>query len=1116
VAELRVTCPDCQASYRLKAEPNSGARLKCPKCGARIALRAALADAFDGHGAVPAAASPPSSGAWIVPASIAAALVALLLWGSFATYLLLRDNPHPAPVVADAIPAPQPAVASASQPSPPATEAEAGSHEQPSPTMSAANATPAAAPADAAPAPAAIVGPPVAAPPSPLATGSKALRYEWRKGDVRQYNIELVAEFGDAVQTTTGTATFRVSPWNEPVAAAAVEVEADSGPDWAGTAFVVHPDGYLVTCAHVVDGAEDLIVQLNGGAYKAIVIASDDEHDVALIRINARSLKPLPLADDRGVALGEAVRVLGYPYSDVLGANLKVSQGIVSGEIDDDGNRKFQIDAALNHGNSGGPVLNERGEVIGVASSGLKDDHAEGVGFAAPTAAVAALLTAERLSITPAEQSKALAGPALIARASKSLALVEGRRRRTPEASPPIDFVAFAGSTVTMKNGGALGSAMHFGQTPGHFSSFGTITVDAYGETSDVTPEQQRRQANLGLVQLVIEQLDPRGRSSWADEREVEIASPSRTRGPWESMFPSGGITPGASPFDGPFGGSRFGPTRPSFGPYGLEQPPQFAFLSARIRNAYRILERRPDGKAVVERTYTLEAGGDGDNPDARIAGSGRFIFDPQLACVESMDFKQTMTVSQQNVDVSIPMHYTFKLATPQEFIQSQLSPAALRAKSGRVSRIRGARGGTDASPEKQVDELLAEIGRQISAGDHPMSELNELGDLPVVPSRQAKVCRVLLLLVSGGHSFEETSALQSLQRWADSSCVLPLIKLLEGGEDFRRGQIAEVLGKLGDPRAAQPLAKLMAEDDFAFRYAQALESLGPAAEKAVLPLLEHKDDDVRRTACGVLEKVGTQQSLAALEAMLKADHENSFAAHSAERAIDEIRSREEGQAVRNDIGGAGDIVSLADERTGGSAIDRAIAMLTRPRVDGSAETDALRSLAETLPPDEATRAKVAKLILTRLEPGTNAFTRSAALDALPQWIGPEHEDKLLALLASGDEGLLPGIYAALGATGGEKSARALLAELDQHQDDKRLAPKIANALALAGESVRGDLIARLASQDLLVRAMAARALAGIPGDDVDAALQRALANEKMNIALEEAVSAIASRQASE
>jgi S1-C subfamily serine protease/HEAT repeat protein len=1124
VAEPRVTCSDCQASYRLKAEPRPGSRLKCPKCGATINFRPVMATVSGGRAAVPNAVSAPSSGSWIVPA----ALVALLLWGSFATYLVLRDNSRPGPVIADAAPATESSVTPPPHPTLSSVDAESERHGQlTSPTAAAVESATtelAESAADITPVP--VVGPPIAAPTAPLASGSTALRYEWRKGDIRSYDIKLVAEFGDAVQTTTGTATLRVSPWNEPVAAAiAVEedAEANAGPDWTGTAFVVHPDGYLVTCAHVVNGAEELIVRLNGGAYKAIVVASDDEHDVALIRINARSLKTLPLADDRGVELGEAIRVLGYPYSDVLGASLKVSQGIVSGVIDEDGSREFQIDAALNHGNSGGPVLNERGEVIGVASSGLKDEHAEGVGFAAPIATVAALLTAERLAAVPipttSANGDAIAGPALIARASKSLALVEGHRQRSSEASPPIEFTAFAGSTVSTQSRGAfgVGAATRFGDVPGHFRSFGTISIDAFGKTLDKSPDQQGSQGSLGLVQLVIEQLDPQGRRSWVNEREVEIAHPSRTRGPWESMFPTGGITPGPSPFDGHFGGARFGPPRPSFGPFGLEQPPEFAFLSASIRNAYRIAERRPDGKVVVERTYTLEAVGERDKPDARVAGSGRFVFDAQLGCVESMDFKQTMTISQQNVDVSIPMQYSFKLATPKEFIQSQLSAAALRAKTQQFRRIQDSRPGAVGSPEKQVDDLLAAIGDQITAGGHPLSELIALSNTPIVPSHQAKVCRVLLRLVSDGHSFEETTALQALTRWADASCVEPLIALLDGDDDFRRGQIAEILGKLGDPRAAQPLAKLMAEDDFGFRYAHALESLGPAAEKAVLPLLRHKDEDVRQTACGVLEKIGSRQSLAALNAMLTAESDKqSFASHAAERAIEEIRSRATGQVVRNDIGGFNEIVPLSDSRSSGSPVERAIATLTRRGASNDDERAALNVLAETLPPDEATRTTVSTLLLARLEAGTPSSIRSEALRALPRWAGPEHEAPLIGLLLSDDAHLRPEIYAALGAAGGKDAGWTLLRELDLHQDDKRLAPKIADALALAGDSVRDELIARLASQDLLVRAMAARALAGIPGDDVDAALQRVLDNEKMNIALEEAVGAIASRQARE
>jgi serine protease Do len=1124
VAEPRVTCSDCQASYRLKAEPRPGSRLKCPKCGATIAIRLEAPHrprdpvGVDPHMAASAAA-PRSSSSSSLPWIVAAASLVLVV--AMATYLVLRENHRPAPVLADAPPQP---VAQPMAPTPLDQDPELPTNPAHSASVEPAQSSPSAklvqSPAEAAPveqtadqtsiadqAPveeeqqqhAGAV--PIEAAPAPIAVGGAGLRYEWRSGEIHFYNLEQTIDLGNSTQTTQGTVSLRVSPWRQPggQTSGAGENGAVEPPDWTGTAFVVHPDGYLATCAHVVDEAQELIVRLNGGSYKAIVVSSDEAHDVALIRINARSLAPLPLADDRRVELGESVRVLGYPYSELLGGSLKVSQGIVSGVVEEGPDRKFQVDASLNPGNSGGPVINERGEVLGVAASVYRDGMAQGLGFASPAATVVAMLGVERLKPVPVAPSEPLTGPALVARAARSVALIEGRYSHTSAISSPIEFSAIAFTSNEAKKGDFQGGAsMNYGSHE-HIHAFGKMTVDSFGKIVDQEVAPQSTPSGAGLIALVVKEIDPKGRTSWVDEREINFARPASVGSAWDALMPSSG------PFGGPFAPSA---------PYQFGQQPRMEFGSASLRDAYRIAERRANGKIVIERTLSIVAESENaEVADASVDGLGRYVFDPQLGCLESLDFDQTYKFSARNVDVNVPVHIRFTHAAVGDFARQQLVAAQNRAKTNPLPTARGANGAANA--EQDVDDLLAAIAQKLGDDDLPIRELQELGDMPVVPARQAKVCKVLLLLAADGGSAGGHSAFRALERWADASCVMPLINLLDDGDEFSRGQVAEILGKLGDPRAAQPIARLIARDRFGgSHYARALESLGPAAETALIPLLKYKDQDVQRTACGVLEKVGSRRSLIALQGLVSDDRDDWLVSHAAERAIEEIRGREAGQAVRDEIGDANEGEPAPGDRTGRTGLDVAIATLSRSDADSSDAFDALSALQETYPPDERTRRKVAGLLMEQLVPDASSFNRGPALRALPNWIGPEHEGDLLKLLASDGRSIRPDIYAALGAVGGKDVGQALLVELEQHSDDQQLAPKIADALARCGESVRDELIARLASQEMLVRAMAARALAGIPGDDVDAALERAIANEKMNVALEEAINATAQRRA--
>lgn len=151
-----------------------------------------------------------------------------------------------------------------------------------------------------------------------------------------------------------------------------------------GSAFVVHRDGYLLTALHVVQAQAELEVTLDStGPREVIVVARDEAADLALLRVSATpDWQVLDIHASREVRLGEWLLVLGNPFGQGLTASVGVvgSVGNALGKANDAG--WIQTDASINPGNSGGPVVNSRGEVIGVATARIS--LGPGVGFIAP------------------------------------------------------------------------------------------------------------------------------------------------------------------------------------------------------------------------------------------------------------------------------------------------------------------------------------------------------------------------------------------------------------------------------------------------------------------------------------------------------------------------------------------------------------------------------------------------------------------------------------------------------------------------------------------------------------------------------------------------------------
>ena len=161
----------------------------------------------------------------------------------------------------------------------------------------------------------------------------------------------------------------------------------------SGTGFIISDDGYIMTNNHVIEdartgGYEVSVLTYDGTEYTADIVGYDKENDIAVLKIDATGLTPVTMGSADDIVVGDAIYAVGNPLGEL---NFTMTNGIISAtdrtittDTDSVPINMFQIDAAVNSGNSGGPVYDAEGEVIGVVTAKTSATGVEGLGFAIP------------------------------------------------------------------------------------------------------------------------------------------------------------------------------------------------------------------------------------------------------------------------------------------------------------------------------------------------------------------------------------------------------------------------------------------------------------------------------------------------------------------------------------------------------------------------------------------------------------------------------------------------------------------------------------------------------------------------------------------------------------
>ena len=210
--------------------------------------------------------------------------------------------------------------------------------------------------------------------------------------DAKDKNITVNVTVSDKGPTSQGDG-YASPELLEQVKSSIVVISAQSSDTSSlGSGFIISSDGYIVTNQHVIDGANDVWVDLyDGSSLKAKVVGQSERDDIAVLKVSAKDLPFITLGKSEHCYVGEVVYAIGCP--DSYDFAWTVTMGIISHTsrnvkiYDDNGNLEktmnlIQTDVSVNPGNSGGPIINTRGEVVGIVT--LKITNTEGMGFAIP------------------------------------------------------------------------------------------------------------------------------------------------------------------------------------------------------------------------------------------------------------------------------------------------------------------------------------------------------------------------------------------------------------------------------------------------------------------------------------------------------------------------------------------------------------------------------------------------------------------------------------------------------------------------------------------------------------------------------------------------------------
>ena len=171
-------------------------------------------------------------------------------------------------------------------------------------------------------------------------------------------------------------------------------------PAGSGSGFFVSSEGHIITNHHVIDGCNTTKVNFKGNQVDAQILAVDKTNDIAILKVNIKPNSIFPVSNE-DVSLLEDVVVAGYPLGKKVSSAIKTHKGVVTALAGaGDNYSNFQTDASINAGNSGGPIMNQKGNIVGIAVATWVEDGVQGVHFGIKSSTLKTFASSNSLTFT--------------------------------------------------------------------------------------------------------------------------------------------------------------------------------------------------------------------------------------------------------------------------------------------------------------------------------------------------------------------------------------------------------------------------------------------------------------------------------------------------------------------------------------------------------------------------------------------------------------------------------------------------------------------------------------------------------------------------------------------
>lgn len=694
------------------------------------------------------------------------------------------------------------------------------------------------------------------------------IEYRWRPGQQHQYEFSIEYDIDGAEKKQSGNVVFELHKKDvtEDLDGSNV-LDIEEGQS-TSTAFIVSPDGYLLTCAHCVQGARKVSVTFNGTEEPAEIIDTDYENDLALLKIDGDNLPAITLGKSHPVELAQDVRVIGYPLSDVLGSSVKITRGSIAGFVGGDvENRPFQVDAAVNPGNSGGPLLDETGAAIGVVNAKLEGQDVAKVGFAIPIKLACKMLDKHAVKYDFKKMTKRLNGPQLAKKLTPAVLFV-----RT-EIGPggEIGSKNFRYSVRGKINRPSVTEFGNVGQ------SREQVQIDAIIGTDGLLMDSQGDKnlpvllGSLGM--LPFEKLPVYPTKAWSHSELFVIELPKSRRR--SRRFGHFGHFGHPDPFEH-FPDHMFG----GFGdPFGRPRASANREAIGRSDIQFKIEEVKDNLVTVSKKVTSTTINDDEEFARLKVTQKGKLTFDLDTGMFIAHELTGNFKLKMGDEVTNVPFEMFYRKvgadlpeiakAKPDLEPRTRVIPTPKRPESKPKEKIVERKLPPQGLDDEQINRLVNQSSELQDS--ELLVYLNRLSDWNGAGGRKPEIVKVLSKLAGSQKPKVKSLALDALLFWDPETAAPYVIDGFNKANRFSKRTWILRLGKAGGSNAAKVLCEQLLNAR-SRRYAKtALIELGAAGESLVFDALQKNMSDtaVAESCLDIISEIGTAQSTARIQSLI-------------------------------------------------------------------------------------------------------------------------------------------------------------------------------------------------------------------------------------------------------